>query len=111
MLKELTKKYICAFNDRSLKEISDLLNDNFALEDPIVKRIEGKDKCLSVINNIFVSCKKLNFSAKNIFQDKNITFIEFILMLDEVRLEGVDIIEWQDGKIVELRAYLDIPKD
>ncbi len=111
MLKELTKKYICAFNDRNLKEISDLLNDNFALEDPIIKRIEGKDKCLAAINNIFTSYKKLNFSAKNIFQDKNITFIEFILMLDEVKLEGVDIIEWQDGKIVELRAYLDIPKD
>ncbi|HEG5396490.1 TPA: nuclear transport factor 2 family protein [Campylobacter coli] len=111
MLKELTKKYICAFNDRSLKEISDLLNDNVALEDPIVKRVESKDKCLAAINNIFTSYKKLNFSAKNIFQDKNITFIEFILMLDEVKLEGVDIIEWQDGKIVELRAYLDIPKD
>ncbi|EAJ5955231.1 nuclear transport factor 2 family protein, partial [Campylobacter jejuni] len=26
------------------------------------------------------------------------------------RLEGVDIIEWHDEKIVELRAYLDIPK-
>ncbi|EDP3342270.1 nuclear transport factor 2 family protein, partial [Campylobacter jejuni] len=25
-------------------------------------------------------------------------------------LEGVDIIEWHDEKIVELRAYLDIPK-
>ncbi len=110
MLKELTKKYICAFNDKNLNEISDLLKDNFALEDPIVKRIEGKDKCLSVINNIFTGCKRLNFSAKNIFQDKNITFIEFILMLDEVKLEGVDIIKWQDEKIVELRAYLDIPK-
>ncbi|ECQ2983089.1 ester cyclase, partial [Campylobacter jejuni] len=43
----------------------------------------------------------------NIFQDKDITFIEFILMLDGIRLEGVDIIEWKDGKIVELRAYLD----
>ncbi|EDP6022939.1 nuclear transport factor 2 family protein, partial [Campylobacter jejuni] len=29
---------------------------------------------------------------------------------DDIRLEGVDIIEWHDEKIVELRAYLDIPK-
>lgn len=43
---------------------------------------------------------------KNIFQDKNITFIEFILMLDGIRIEGVDIIEWKDGQIIELRAYL-----
>lgn len=31
-------------------------------------------------------------------------------MLDETKLEGVDIVEWYDEKIVELRAYLDIPK-
>lgn len=46
MLKGLTKKYITAFNDKNLKEIAILLNDNFILEDPVVKRIEGKDKCL-----------------------------------------------------------------
>ncbi|EAJ6158091.1 nuclear transport factor 2 family protein [Campylobacter jejuni] len=103
----MNKKYITAFNDKNLKEIANSLNDNFVLEDPVVKRIEGKDKCLLAIQNIFKSCKELNFSAKNIFQDKDTTFIEFILMLDGIRLEGVDIIEWKDGKIVELRAYLD----
>lgn len=106
MLKGLTKKYITAFNDKNLKEIAILLNENFILEDPVVKRIEGKDKCLSVIQNIFESYKELNFSTKNIFQDKNTTFIEFILMLDGIRIEGVDIIEWKDGQIIELRAYL-----
>lgn len=110
MLKELTQKYVSAFNQRDIEEVANLLNDNFALEDPIVKRIEGKDKCLSAIKNIFEGCKELSFSAKNIFQDQNTTFIEFILTLDELRLEGVDILEWQDEKIVELRAYLDIPK-
>ncbi|ECQ2982638.1 nuclear transport factor 2 family protein, partial [Campylobacter jejuni] len=49
MLRELTKKYITAFNDKNLKEIANLLNDNFVLEDPVVKRIEGKDKCLLAI--------------------------------------------------------------
>ncbi|MFQ6343004.1 nuclear transport factor 2 family protein [Campylobacter sp. VTCC 70190] len=110
MLKKLTEKYISAFNDKNLKEVANLLDDNFALEDPVVKRIEGKDKCLLAIQNIFESCKELNFSAKNIFQDKDITFIEFILILDGNRIEGVDIIEWRDERIIELRAYLDIPK-
>lgn len=107
MLRELTKKYITAFNDKNLKEIAILLNDNFILEDPVVKRIEGKDKCLLAIQNIFESYEELNFSAKNIFQDKDTTFIEFILILDGIRIEGVDIIEWKDGQIIELRAYLD----
>ena len=77
MLKELTQKYVSAFNQRDIEEVANLLNDNFALEDPIVKRIEGKDKCLSAIKNIFEGCKELSFSAKNIFQDQNTTFIEF----------------------------------
>ncbi|HBD9120215.1 TPA: nuclear transport factor 2 family protein, partial [Campylobacter jejuni] len=87
--------------------IAILLNDNFILEDPVAKRIEGKDKCLLAIQNIFESYEELNFSAKNIFQDKDTTFIEFILILDGIRIEGVDIIEWKDGQIIELRAYLD----
>ncbi|OEW37517.1 MULTISPECIES: nuclear transport factor 2 family protein [Campylobacter] len=110
MLKKLTEKYINAFNKKDIKEVANLLNENFVLEDPVVKRIEGKEECLKAIENIFKSCKELSFSAKNIFQDKNTTFIEFILILDETRLEGADIIEWHDEKIVELRAYLDIPK-
>lgn len=110
MLKKLTEKYINAFNKKDIKEVANLLNENFVLEDPVVKRIEGKEECLKAIENIFKNCNKLSFSAKNIFQDKNITFIEFILILDDIRLEGVDIIEWHDKKIVELRAYLDIPK-
>ncbi|EAL8577458.1 nuclear transport factor 2 family protein [Campylobacter jejuni] len=110
MLKKLTEKYISAFNKKDIKEVASLLNENFVLEDPVVKRIEGKEECLKAIENIFKSCKELSFSAKNIFQDKNTTFIEFTLMLDETKLEGVDIIEWYDEKIVELRAYLDIPK-
>ncbi|MBK1974101.1 nuclear transport factor 2 family protein, partial [Campylobacter sp. TTU-622] len=39
MLKKLTEKYISAFNDKNLKEIENLLNENFILEDPVVKRI------------------------------------------------------------------------
>ncbi len=36
--------------------------------------------------------------------------IEFVLELDGMRLEGVGIIDCGDGRMHELRAYLDIPK-
>lgn len=110
MLKNLTKAYIKAFNDRNLESIGALLDEDFILQDPAVKRIEGKQKALEAIESIFSSCKNLSFSAKNIYEDGQTTFIEFILKLDEVRLEGVDILEWQGDKIKELRAYLDLPK-
>ena len=110
MLKNLTEQYIKAFDNKDINTIASLLMDNFALEDPVVKRIEGKQDVLNAIEEIFNSCKTLSFQAKNIFQDKQTTIIEFILKLDETVLMGTDIIEWQGDKMLELRAYLDIPK-
>ena len=110
MLKDLTKEYIQAFDSKDLDKCSQLFSDDFVLEDPVVKRIEGKEEVLKAVKGIFDSCTILNFSAKNIYQDKQTTIIEFVLKLDDNVLTGTDIIEWQDNKMKELRAYLDIPK-
>lgn len=110
MLKELTKEYIKAFDSKDIIKLSELFCNEFALEDPVVKRVEGKDNVLKEISNIFNSCDKLEFNYKNIYQDKETTIIEFVLQLDNVILTGTDIIEWKDNKMKELRAYLDIPK-
>lgn len=110
MLKELTQKYIEAFDRKDLAKCAELFTDNFALEDPVVKRIEGKEEVLKSIKGIFDSCTTLDFTAKNIYQDNQTTIIEFILKLDDTILTGTDIIEWENNKMKELRAYLDIPK-
>ena len=109
MIKKLTQKYINSFSNKDLTTISYLLTDDFVLEDPVVKRVEGKEASLNVIKDIFDSCNNIDFSAKNIFIDNNISIIEFILDIDDTRLTGVDIIEWDNNKIKELKAYLDIP--
>ncbi|KPH55980.1 ketosteroid isomerase [Helicobacter pullorum] len=106
MLKKLTQQYIEAFNDRNLEGVANLLDENFALEDPVIKRLEGKDKCLESISNIFNSCKTLSFGAKNIYQDLDTTFIEFSLTIDNTILKGIDVICWQGNKIKEMRAYV-----
>jgi len=105
-----TKLYIAAFNDKDITTIESLLDDEFVLEDPVVIRVEGKNNAIRTIQGIFDSCEKLTFSEKNIFLDGNNTIIEFDLQLDKQKLKGVDIIEWSNGKMLELRAYLDIPK-
>jgi len=110
MLKEFTKKYIEAFNSKELDKCAELFTDDFSLEDPVVKRIEGKNEVLNAIKGIFDSCITLEFSAKNIYQDNQTTIIEFVLKLDDIVLTGTDIIEWEENKMKELRAYLDIPK-
>lgn len=110
MLKELTKIYIEAFDLKDLQKCSELFREDFVLEDPVVKRIEGKDEVLKAIKSIFDSCTTLDFSAKNIYQDGKTTIIEFVLKLDDTVLTGTDIIEWENNEMKELRAYLDIPK-
>ncbi|MDC0975656.1 nuclear transport factor 2 family protein [Alphaproteobacteria bacterium] len=110
MLKNLTEQYISAFSNKDLDAISAMLTDDFILEDPIVKRLKGKAAALEAISNIFTGCSHIEFFAKNIYQDGDTTMIEFVLTLDTKRLDGVDILNWRDGKIQELRAYLDIPK-
>lgn len=110
MLIDLTKEYIKAFDSKDLDKCAELFTDDFALEDPVVKRIEGKLNVLKAVKGIFDSCNNLDFQAKNIYQDNQTTIIEFVLKFDDTVLAGTDIIEWQDNKMKELRAYLDIPK-
>jgi ketosteroid isomerase-like protein len=110
MLKQLTERYIAAFASKDLVGIAELMREDFVLEDPVVKRVEGKAPALDAVEKLFLGCKELDFRAKQIFQDGDSTMIEFVLELDGICLEGVDIIDWRNGRMLELRAYLDIPK-
>lgn len=110
MSKALTRQYIEAFSSKNLAAIESLLHERVVLEDPVVKRVEGRKHVLSAMNAIFDGAQQLDFSARNIFQEANTTLIEFRLVLDSTILTGIDLIEWDGDKILELRAYLDIPK-
>ncbi|MBU2904905.1 nuclear transport factor 2 family protein [Arenibacter algicola] len=109
-LKNLTKKYIQAFDNKDINSIKALLTEDFILEDPVVKKVRGRDNALKKILEIFNGAEVLSFKAISVFQQDNTTLIEFNLILDDVTLKGVDILDWENNKIKELRAYLDIPK-
>ena len=108
MLRELTQTYVAAFDKKDLQGCAALMHDTFALEDPVVKRVDGKEASLAAVANIFSSVTDLRFRARNIFIDGNTSLIEFVLELDGKVLTGVDVIEWRDGRMTELRAYLDV---
>ncbi len=84
------------------------MHETFVLEDPVVIRVEGKQAALDVVAGIFKSIESLRYRARNIFVDGNTSLIEFVLEADGKTLTGVDVIEWQDGKMQEMRAYLDV---
>lgn len=108
MLKELTESYVAAFAAKDLEGCAALMHEGFALEDPVVKRVEGKKAALEVVAGIFNSIQNLGYHARNIFVDGNVSLIEVVLDADGKVLTGVDVIEWRDGKMTEMRAYLDV---
>jgi hypothetical protein len=109
MLKQLTEQYVLAFNNKDLVAIEMMLANNFSLEDPVVKRVEGKGPALNAIAKIFAGCRSLAFVSKGIYVEGKTSLIEFSLDLDSTHIEGVDVIVW-DGVLMEsMRAYLNLP--
>ncbi|MEH0860078.1 hypothetical protein [Halobacteriovorax sp. DPLXC-1] len=110
---ELTKAYIHYFENKMLMEILSLLEDDFYLEDPVVKHVTGSVSVEKFFKDFFSSNETISFKANNIYIDneRNVSIIEFELNLDGMILFGTDIIEWsENNKMKCLRAYLDIPK-
>jgi ketosteroid isomerase-like protein len=57
-LKDLSRAYVAAFNARNVPGCAALMADDFALEDPVVKRVEGRDAAMRVVEGLFASCNK-----------------------------------------------------
>ena len=115
MKHELAKEYRDKFNNRDLVGIENLLAPNVILSDP-QQRLVGKSEVVREVKNIFDANPGLIFETKNIYISENPTanvgftsILEFRLELEELTLEGIDVIDWLDNKIIELRAYVNLP--
>ena len=106
LIAALTRIYVQFFNDRNIEGVGALLDEGMTLEDPAVKRLEGKTDVLNYIRKIFDENKDLSFEAANIYVDGTASVIEFRLHIGGQQLKGADIVQWNGRKIMELRAYL-----
>ena len=106
-LTRLSQDYVRAFHSKDLEAIGSLLAADFALEDP-AGRFEGKQAVLDYIKGIFRDAGALTFVARNIIADEaaGISVIEFELNLGGAQMIGTDVINWKDGLMQELRAYV-----
>jgi len=102
----LTRLYIGFFHSRNLAGVRAMVTDDVALEDPTVKRMEGKEAVLGYLAEIFNGNPDLTFSARQMIADETRSVIEFDLVIGGQNLKGTDIIEWEGRRIKELRAYL-----
>jgi dTDP-glucose pyrophosphorylase len=103
---DLTTEYVSAFNNASIAGVERFFSKNFKLVDPSVEII-GKQKVTDYIENIFKKSQSLTFKSKKIMVDKNVSIIEFDLIIDGTQLTGTDIIEWNENfEMLSMNAYL-----
>lgn len=104
-LRQRTMDYVKAFDSRDIDAVRDLLAPGMCLTDPAVRNLNPRDKVIDYIQNLF-SGDAFRFEAKTILADGDHSVIEFELVLNDKKLQGLDLIEWKDGLIVNLRAHL-----
>lgn len=106
-LRQLTETYVSAFHGRDIDGVRALMDESFVLTDPDNPGLGPRDKALAFVAGLFENAgDSLSFVARQILVDGDHSVIEFDLTIGDMRLEGVDLIEWRDGLMVSMRAHL-----
>ena len=105
-IRQLTAGYVAAFDARDLDKLADYLADEFELSDPEVTALTPKGDVLDYIRGLFDGHESLSFKAQSILVDGDVSVIHFILTLEELVLDGVDVITWKSGRMTSMQAYL-----
>jgi len=108
-LKDLTLQFSQSFSKKDATSIGLLLDDNVAIYDPALKWVRGKEAVIKCLQKTFGETKKVAYEVVNMYQDGDMTILEFKITLDELNLYGVDFIQWKNNKMVELRCYYNPP--
>lgn len=109
LMKNLALQFAKFFTEKNAEGIGGLLNEDFALFDPALKWIKGKSSAIQVLEKQFKETEFVQYEVIRAYQDKNTTILEFKITMDQLVLYGVDFIEWEKNKMVELRCYYNAP--
>ena len=114
--KSLIKKWHKVIETDNLELLNDIIADNAIFSSPVVfKPMEGKEITMMYLNAAGESFNMEKFEyTKEIHDDMN-SVLEFETFIDEISVNGVDMIEWnEDGKIsnfkVMIRPYKAVQK-
>ena len=104
---EASQAYVAAFNNKDINAVGHFFADSLVLTDPEVTELQPKSAVLEYVGNLFASADDtFSFDAKAIHTGTNMSVIEFELVIGDQCLKGADIIEWDAGKMIAMRAYL-----
>lgn len=105
-IRKLTEDYAAAFDIRDLDKVVHHFAEDFQLTDPDIAELTPKGAVTNYIARLFAAHKALSFEAHDIIVDGDKSVIHFTLKLDQITLDGVDVISWKSGKMTCMQAYL-----
>ncbi|MBS3904745.1 MAG: DUF1653 domain-containing protein [Simkania sp.] len=108
-MKDLTMQFAQFFTDKDADAIGSLLTEDFALFDPALKWVRGKETVVNVLKKQFSETSNISYEVVNAYEDGNVGILEFKITLDDLILYGVDFMHWENGKMTELRCYYNPP--
>ena len=114
--KTLIEKWHKVIETNNLELLNEIIADNAIFSSPVVfKPMEGKEITMMYLHAAGESFNMEKFEyTKEIHDDMN-SVLEFETFIDEISVNGVDMIEWnEDGKIsnfkVMIRPYKAVQK-
>ena len=114
--KTLIKKWHKVIESNNLELLNEIIADNAIFSSPVVfKPMEGKEITMMYLHAAGESFNMEKFEYTKEIHDGMNSVLEFETYIDEISVNGVDMIEWnEDGKIsnfkVMIRPYKAVQK-
>jgi ketosteroid isomerase-like protein len=106
-IRAVTHAYITAFETRDIEGVAALMHEDFVLTDPENEASGPRENVLRFVSGLFDRAgSSLVFRPRTVLADGAHSAIEFDLTIGQNHLEGIDLIEWQDGRMISMRAHL-----
>ena len=106
--KTLIEKWHKVIESNNLELLNEIIADNAIFSSPVVfKPMEGKEITMMYLHAAGESFNMEKFEyTKEIHDDMN-SVLEFETFIDEISVNGVDMIEWnEDGKISNFKVMI-----
>ena len=106
--KSLIKKWHKVIETDNLELLNDIIADNAIFSSPVVfKPMEGKEITMMDLNAAGESFNREKFEYTKEIHDGMNSVLEFETYIDEISVNGVDMIEWnEDGKICNFKVMI-----
>jgi len=109
-MKDKAKEYFEAFSNKDLEALEEMYHEDVSLRDWLTSA-DGRDKVLESNKRLFDACSSVEITLSKEYPSSDGSACEIDINVvhndgTEDKLLVVDVIDFKEGKIKEIRAYL-----